>query len=290
MTRPLSLSLLLLAGMAQAAPLQVSAASSIVADFVKNVGGSRVNVVTLVPAGADTHTFQPNAAAMRSLAGSKMLFVNGAGLEPWLPRLTAGIKVPVTELTAGLKLRPAPAGAGNGFDPHAWWDVDYAAQYVKTISRVLGQLDPASAATYNRNAAAYIAQMRAVDLQAKKQLATLPVNRRDIVTNHDALHYLAARYGLRVVGTVIPGLSTEREPSAREVALLVNRVKASKARVIFTENTVNARLAQTLARETGAKIAPPLFTDALAPKGSAGDTYLGALKYNTQTLFQALKK
>jgi zinc/manganese transport system substrate-binding protein/manganese/iron transport system substrate-binding protein len=284
---------------AQAAPLQVSATTTIIADFVKAVGGSRVNVNVIVPAGADAHTFQPTTGAIRSLAGSKALFTNGAGLEAWLPRLTASAPgVPVRPLTAGLKLRAAPEEPGEDHDhgddhgaqdPHAWWDPTLAAGYVKNAQAALSALDPAGKATYANNAAAYIKGLQAADADAKKQFATLSAAQKRIVTNHDALHYLAAHYGLTVVGTVIPGLSTEREPSAREVAALVQAVKKSGARVIFTENTVNARLAQTLARETGARVAPPLYTDALGPKGSAGDTYLKALRANVAAMVGALK-
>ena len=279
-------------GAAQAAPapinpVQVSATNTIVADFVKNVGGSRINVNTVVPAGADTHTFQPTTGAIRALSGSKILFANGAGLEPWLSKLSAAINVPVQSLTAGVKLRPAPDG--HGLDPHAWWDAGNAILYVKNVQAALSKLDPAGKNIYAANTNKFIAEIRAADAYAKKQLATLPAAQRQIVTNHDALHYFAARYGLKVVGTVIAGLSTEREPSAREMAQLVQNVKKSGTKVIFTENTVNARLAQTLARETGAKIAPPLFTDALGPKGSGGETYLKALKYNVDTVLKALK-
>lgn len=287
-------------GAAQATPLQVSATNTIIADFVKNVGGNRVNVNVIVPAGADTHTFQPTTGAIRSLAGSKTLFANGAGLEPWLPKLSSAVKVPVTELTAGLKLRPAPHEAGHDdhdhaghdhgtLDPHAWWDTGLAVGYARNVASALSKLDPAGKATYENNLNAFVGKITAADGYAKAQFATLPAAKRQIVTNHDALHYFAARYGLKVVGTVIPGLSTEREPSARELATLVQNVKKSGAKVIFTENTVNTRLAQTLARETGAKIAPPLYTDALGPKGSAGDTYLKALKSNVDTVVRALR-
>ncbi|MEW6421074.1 MAG: zinc ABC transporter substrate-binding protein [Deinococcota bacterium] len=286
---------------AQAAPLQVSATTTIIADFVKAVGGRRVNVNVIVPTGADTHTFQPTTGAIRSLAGSRALFTNGAGLEPWLPRLTASASsVPVRPLTAGLKLRAAPEQAGDQHsaedghdhgaqDPHAWWDPTLAAGYVKNAQAALSALDPAGKAIYARNAAAYIKQLQAADAYAKKQFASLPAARRQLVTNHDSLHYLANRYDLKIVGTVIPGTGTEREPSARELAALVQAVRKSGAKVIFTENTVNPRLAQTLARETGARIAPPLYTDALGPAGSAGDTYLKAFRANVDTMVKALR-
>lgn len=271
---------------AHAAPFQVSATTSIMADIVKNVGGQRVKVNTIIPAGADSHTYQPSTATLRALSSSKMLFANGAGLEPWLPRLTGAVNVPTTTLTNGLKLRRADEGAP---DPHAWWDAGLLAGYVRNVQNTLSRLDPAGKTSYAQNAGTYLGQIKAADTYARQQFATLRANQRNIVTNHDALHYFAAQYNLNIIGTVIPGLSTEREPSARELATLIQNVKKSGAKVIFTENTVNARLAQTLARETGAKIAPPLYTDALGPQGSAGSTLLKAWRYNTDTIVKALR-
>ncbi|WP_104990936.1 metal ABC transporter solute-binding protein, Zn/Mn family [Deinococcus sp. NW-56] len=286
------------AASAQAASIPVSATTSIVGDFVKAVGGTRVSVNVVVPAGSDTHSFQPSTAAIRRLAGSRALFANGAGLEPWLPKLKAAApKVPVTELTRGLKLRELGHAAGEDhghddhgpLDPHAWWDADLAAGYVRNVQAALTRLDPAGKATYTKNAAAYLKQLRALDAYAKRQFATVPAARRRAVTNHDSLGYLARRYGLTVVGTVLPGGGTEREPSARELAALVSSVKKSGARVIFTEAALNTRLAQALARETGAKVAPPLYTDTLGRKGSAGDTFLKAFRHNVDVMVKALK-
>lgn len=286
------------AASAQAAPLTVSATTSIMADFVKAVGGTRVSVNVIVPAGGDTHSFQPTTAAIRRLAGSRALFANGAGLEPWLPKLKAAApRVPVTELTRGLKLHELEhAGEEEhghddhgALDPHAWWDPTLAAGYVRNVQSALTRLDPAGKATYTNNAAAYLGQLRALDAYAKKQFATVPAARRRIVTNHDSLGYFAERYGLTVVGTVLPGGGTEREPSARELAALVSAVKKSGARVIFTEAALNTRLAQALARETGAKVAPPLYTDSLGPRGSAGETFLKAFRHNVDTVVRALR-
>ncbi|MFC4427681.1 metal ABC transporter solute-binding protein, Zn/Mn family [Deinococcus navajonensis] len=278
---------------ALAAPLQVTATTTILADFVRAVGGNRVQVNVIVPAGGDTHTFQPSTGVIRRLAQSRALLANGAGLEPWLPRLRASApKTKLFTLSQGLKLRATDAHEAaehGGPDPHAWWDPTLAAGYVRNVEKALTSLDPAGKASYARNTSAYLKQLSAADAWAKAQVAAVPPARRRLITNHDSLHYLARRYGLQVVGAVMPGLSTEREPSARELAELIQTVRKSGTRVIFTENTLNTRLAQTLARETGARIAPPLYTDALGPAGSAGATYLGALRFNIQTIVRALR-
>lgn len=280
--------LLIMIGAAQATPLKVSATTTIIADIVKNVGGNRVTVNTIVPSGADAHAFQPSTGAIRSLASSKVLFANGAGLEPWLPQLKAAApKVPIKTMLPTNNIKPLKLDGAT--DPHAWWNLENAAEYARIIRDTLTALDPAGKQTYADNQNGYVEEMIGLDAWASRQIESIPTGKRKIITNHESLNYFAGRYGLKVVGVVFPGLGTEREPSARELAQLIQTVKKSGARVIFTENTVNARLAQTLARETGAKIAPPLYTDALGPKGSAGDTFLKAFKYNVNTIVKALK-
>ncbi len=208
---------------------------------------------------------------MKRLSLSRTLFINGANLEPWLPKLIGSAPgVRVVTLSRSVKLRQASELAAEGlqaegsFDPHTWWNPQNVSAYVKTITAELTRLDPAGRATYASNAAAYQKQLTALDTYARTQFGTLPAASRTLVTNHDALGYLAQRYGFTVVGQVIGGLSTEREPSAQDLVRLVKAVRASHTRAIFTENTVNARLAQALSSETGVKIAPPLYTDALA--------------------------
>lgn len=281
---------------ASAAPLPVAASTSVIADFVKVVGGSRIALVTLVPANADTHTYQPTTGDVKKLALSRLLFVNGANLEPWLPKLIASAPgVKVMTLSSGVKLRRASElvaeglEAEGGYDPHTWWNPLNVAAYVGAIQAELTRLDPTGRALYAGNAAAYRKQLSAIDSSARVQFATLPVSRRNLVTNHDSLGYLAQRYGLKVVGQVTSGLSTEREPSAQELMRLVKGVRASGARAIFTENTLNARLAQALSSETGVKIAPPLYTDALGAPGSDGDSYLKAFRHNVAVIVAALK-
>ncbi len=286
----------LLAGTVAAAPLPVAASTSVIADFVKVVGGGRISLVTLVPANADTHAYQPTTRDVQKLSQARTLFVNGANLEPWLPKLIGSAPgVKVVTLTKSIKLRAASELVSEGlepegnFDPHAWWNPQNVSVFVKTIQAELTRLDPAGKAVYAANAAAYQKGLTAIDAYARAQFATIPAAQRKLVTNHDALGYLAQRYGFTVVGQVIGGLSTEREPSAQDLAKLVKGVRASGAKAIFTENTVNARLAQALSSETGVKIAPPLYTDALGAPGSDGDSYLKAFRHNVAVLVAALK-
>ncbi len=283
-------------GIVNAAPVQVAASTSVIADFVKVIGGSRISLLTLVPANADTHTYQPTTRDVQRLSEAKTLFINGANLEPWLPKLIGSAPgVKVVTLSSGVKLRRASELVAEGleadgaYDPHTWWNPQNALVYVKTVQAELTRLDPAGKTVYAANVVAYQKQLSSLDAYAKTQFGSIPAPQRQLVTNHDALGYLAQRYGFTVVGQIIGGLSTEREPSAQELARLVRGVKASGARAIFTENTVNARLAQALSSETGVKIAPPLYTDALGAPGTDGDSYLKMFRHNVAVIVAALR-
>lgn len=278
---------------AAAAPLQVSATNTIVSDIVRQIGGARVNVKVLLPANSDPHTFQPTLRDMVGLNGSKVLFANGAGLESWLPKVRSGApKVEVVTLSDGVKLRRGAADedAAGDVDPHAWWNPINVEIYAQNVASTLTRLDPAGKASYGRNLVAYRKALREADAYAKAQFATLSPAQRVLVTNHDSMGYLADRYGLKVVGNVINGLSTDREPTTRELANLIAGIKKNHVKAIFTENTLNPRLAQSISKATGVKIAPPLYTDALSPAGTAGSTYLGAFRSNVDTLVGALKQ
>ncbi len=291
MKRLMMFSLLLL-GSAAAAPIPVAASNTIVADIVRQIGGERVNVQVLLPANADPHTFQPTLRDMVALNKSKLLFVNGAGLESWLGRVKSGApKVQVVTLSEGIKPRQDTGHPDtHGQDPHMWWNPQHVSVYAQNASRALSQVDPAGQATYRKNLAAYQAKLRQADAYAKAQFATLTPAQRLLVTNHDSMGYLAERYGLKVVGNVIAGLNTDREPTTRELAQLLSNIKKSGVRVIFTENTVNPRLAQSLSKTAKVTIAPPLYTDALSGPNTPGSSYLGAFKSNVDTMVKALKR
>ena len=276
------------------APLKVATSFSILEDMVNTVGGKRVQITNFVPRDGDTHTFEPGTRDVKALSDAKLVFVNGLGLEGWFERLlkNAGSKTKVVTLSQGLKpmMGEAHEGESHGeFDPHLWWDLRNAQAYVKRISGALEQADPAGKTVYASNSKTYLRELEALDAWAKLEVAKVPIPQRKLVTNHDSLGYFAARYGFKIVGQVIPGLGTERSPSAKEMAELTKAIKREGVKAIFTENTLSAKLAQTIAKETGAKIAPPLFTDALGPAGSAGDTFVKAFRYNVNTIVNALR-
>jgi zinc/manganese transport system substrate-binding protein len=284
------------------AQIQVATSFSILEDLVKNVGGARVQVANFVPRDGDTHSYQPSAQDVKALANAKVVFINGLGLETWFAQLAknAGNQAKMIELAKGLNTRKLQAehedehheGEDHDhgeLDPHLWWNPMNVVQYVYQIRNALTSADPQGKNLYWTNAARYARNLANLDAWAKLEVAKIPTKNKKIVTNHDALGYLADRYGFRIVGTVIPGGGTERAPSAKETANLIRLIRREQVKAIFTENTISAKLAASIARETGAKIAPSLYTDSLGALGSSGETYQKAFRHNILTLVAALR-
>ena len=287
-------------------PLQVVASFSILGDLVKNVGGEAVAVTTLIGPGVDAHTYDPAPADLVVLTTAEVIFENGLGFEPWLDGFLAstqpqGARVVVTK---GITPREAGADAAHEgeehleeedaqehgqFDPHVWHDVANVIVMVGNIRDALVAVDPDRAELYEANAAAYIAELEALDASIRDQVATLPEERRILVTSHDTFGYFADAYGFTVLGTALGSLSTEAgDPSARDIAALVEAIAATGVPAIFAENVANPDLMESIAAEAGVALAPPLYTDALGPPGSPGETYIGMMESNVTTIVDAL--
>ncbi len=275
--------------------LKVVVTFSILGDLVQNVGGDKIDLHVLVAPGMDTHTFDPRPVDGVALADAAVVFENGLGFEPWFDRLFAASasKALRVVVTNGIQPRTMAAGqegdAQGGVDPHAWHDVTNAMHMVENIRDGLAQADPANAATYQANAAAYLAQLKELDGWIQAQVASLPPERRKLVTTHDTFGYYAARYGFQIIGTALGSLSTEvADPSAGQIAALVREIRATGVPAVFAENIANPKLMEQIASEAGVQVAPPLYTDALGQPGTAGDTYIHMERYNTETIVRAL--
>lgn len=271
--------------------LAVVATTGIVADLVTQIGGARVTVRSLLPVNADPHDFEPAPADLVAVEGAAAVFRHGLGLDAWADGLigNADGELPVVRVTAGIATLPSAEEDFAEGDPHVWFDPRRVVAMVDTIAAGLTEIDPAGAATYEARRVAYGADLQALDAAIEEAVATVPEERRKIVTNHDALGYFAARYGLTVVGTVIPSLETTAEPSAREVATLIETIEREGVPAIFAENTTEPGLARELAAETGVRIVDDLYTDALGPAGSGADNYLGLMRTDTAIIVEALR-
>lgn len=274
------------------ARLNVATSFSMLEDIVGNVGGSRVKITNFVPRNGDAHTYQPSTQDVKNLSSAKLVFVNGLGLEAWFRKLlsNSASQATIVTVSSGLTARKIDVGAETGeTDPHMWWNLQNTVAYAKNIRDALNKADPAGKAVYTANAAKYTRDLANLDAWATREVRKIPAQSRKLVTNHDALGYFADRYGFTVLGNVIPSFGTESEPSAKETAALIDNIRRNNVKAIFTENIIPPKLVAQVAAETGAKVAPPLHTDALGEIGSSGDTFLKAFRYNVTTMVAALK-
>jgi zinc/manganese transport system substrate-binding protein len=228
--------------------LNVVASFSILGDFVRNVGGDRVNVTTLVGPDGDVHVYAPTPSDAKKIADAKRVIVNGLGLEGWLPRLvqSAGSKAVIVTATSGI----APLKLGSDADPHAWQSVVNAKIYVANIRDALVAANPADAEAFRTNAAAYLTKLDRLDREVREAIAQIPEGRRKVISTHRAFGYFAAAYGVEFIAPL--GVSTESEASARDIAAIITQVKTAKIPAIFLENISDPRLMQRIAAETGA--------------------------------------
>lgn len=205
--------------------LKVVASFSILADFVRNVGGDRINLTTLVGADSDVHVYAPAPSDAKRIADAKLVIVNGLGLEGWLPRLvqSSGSKAQVVIVSAGI----APLKLGSAADPHGWQSVPNAKIYVTDIANALAAVDPDDAEFFRARAKAYLEKLETLDREVRAAVAKIPQERRKVISTHDAFGYFAAEYGVQFIAPL--GVSTETEPSARDIATIIGQIKAQKS-------------------------------------------------------------
>ena len=299
-------------GAAQAADtIKAVASFSVLGDMVKNVGGDRVEVTTLVGPNGDAHVFNPTPADARTLASADIFFVNGLGFEGWMERLenASGFKGALVVTSGGLMpiamraeeghdhgdeaddhndalAEDDDSQAGQVSDPHAWQNLFNGKIYVTNIRDGLIAADPEGKAVYEANAAKYLAAIDAEDQAVKAAIASLPKARRKIITSHDAFGYFGNAYGLEIIAP--EGVSTESEASAQDVAKIIRQIRAEHIPAVFLENITDRRLLDQIASETGAKIGGVLYSDALSEPDGPAPTYLDMFRHNAGALTAAL--
>ncbi len=275
---------------AQAADkLPVVASFSILRDITQQIGGDHIEVIGMVGPDADAHTYEPTPDDAKALLNAKLIVKNGLGFEPWLDRLVTSTetKAPVVTASKGVISHTMVDDGETIPDPHAWHNLANAELYVNNITKALINVDPANKDDYTRNSQAYLKEIYRLLAEAKVKLGNLPAGNRRIVTSHDAFGYLGQAYGIQFMAP--QGLSTEREPSAAEVASLITQIRKDKVKAVFMENIKDARLLKQIADESGAQIGGTLYSDALAAEGPAS-TFTGLFEYNMNTLHAALSK
>jgi ABC-type Zn uptake system ZnuABC Zn-binding protein ZnuA len=270
--------------------LRVVATTTVFADLVRQVGGTKVSVSSLVPKGGEVHTFDPTPSDVAAVAEAQLIVANGLGLDDWLTTLASdagAADTPLVELAVDLPdvhYLGAAEHDGQGVNPHLWLNVAYARKYVTKLTTALKAADPADAAAYDAGAATYDRRLADLDAWAKDQIAAIPAEARRIVSFHEAFPYLADAYGLEIVGVAVeaPG----QEPSAGEIAALVDAIRAASVKAIFSEAQFPPDLVEQIAAETGATVESDLYNDSLGDPPV--DTYEGLIRWDIERIVVAL--
>jgi ABC-type Zn uptake system ZnuABC Zn-binding protein ZnuA len=279
--------------------LQVVATTNIVGDVVSQVGGDEIALTTLMEIGVDPHSYVPTPAGTAAIHDGHVVFANGAGLEADLEEMFESAGGDAVQVYLSQELEHRASGEGpaeadhdhgpeeEGLDPHAWFDVQNVIHWAETIEQTLSALDPANAEAYRANAAAYVEELEDLDAWVVEQVATIPQANRKLVTNHPAFGYFADRYGLEQVGAVYP-VSPSAEPSAQDIAALQDAILEYGVPAVFTESTVNPKLAQQVAQDTGVELVA-LYSGSLGGPGSGAESYIALIRYDVKAIVDALR-
>ena len=273
--------------------LPVVASFSILGHLVEVIGAERVSVTSLVGPDEDAHVFEPRPQDAKNLLQAKLLVINGLGFEPWAQKLVKstaykGASVVASQNVKSLTMPSEKIGAKPNIDPHAWQNPNNVTIYVRNITATLTKLDPAGASIYKANSEAYLFELDKLDAWAKTQFDAIPKNKRKVITSHDAFGYLSSHY--QVTFLAPQGISTDTEPSAKQVAKLIRQIKSEKIKAVFIENMSNPKLITQLSKDTGATVGEALYADALSGADKPGSTYLKMMRHNVNQLVMGMQK
>ena len=270
--------------------LEVVATTTQLASITHVIGGNRIDVKSLLQPNVDPHTFEPRPSTVEASTEAALFVTSGVGLDSWFARVvaTSGSGAPVFDASKGLTLRAGDAEEPAG-DPHWWHDPRNVVIVSHNLAAALTKIDPKGKAVYANNARLFIARLQKLDADNARLINLIPKARRKLVTNHDAFGYFAARYGLRVVGTVLGSLSSSAKPNAKDTAALITKIRREHVPAIFTESSINPKLERQIASEAGVKVYANLYGDTLGPKGSPGATYLQMEHWNALVISYGLR-
>jgi zinc/manganese transport system substrate-binding protein/manganese/iron transport system substrate-binding protein len=272
--------------------LKVVATTTQVQDFTRVIGGDRIRLTGILKPNVDPHDYEPSPADLDAIAKANLLVINGVGMEKWLDDTvkSAGFDGTTVDTSKGVQIRQgANAKEEPSGDPHIWQNPLNAKVMVANIERALAAADPADASYFKRNLDAYTAKLTALDAEVARQIGSLA--NKKLVTNHDAFGYYVDRYHLDFVGSIIPSFDTSAELSAKDVADIVAKIRATGVKAIFSESSLPPKTAETIASEAHVKVVEgesSLYGDTLGPAGSDGATYLQMIEHNTRTIVSNL--
>ena len=264
------------AGAATTTKIQVLATTTQVGDFARNIGGNRVEVTQILRPEDDPHDYDPTANDSKNAATAKVVFKNGVGLDDWLDKIitNSGTKAPIVNLSDGIKLRAGKDESEKAGDPHIWHSTDNAKVMVANLANGLATIDPAGKSYYEAQLADYNKKLDELKANITQTFASVSTDQRKLVTNHDAFGYFAEEFNITVVGQIVPNFSDAAQPTPQEINQLIKNIKTNNVKAIFTETTINPKVAQQVAQAAGVRIYSNLYGDSLGLPGSDGETYL----------------
>jgi ABC-type Zn uptake system ZnuABC Zn-binding protein ZnuA len=261
---------------------------SIISDMVKEIGGDKVESVSICAIGTDPHTYQSVPGDSRTISKADIVFKNGLGLEGWIDRLisAAAASTPLIRVTEGITPITDEQGHGDP-DPHCWFDAELAKVYIDNILQGLIKVDPANKDFYEDNAERYKKDLDSLHEWTRDVVNSIPDNNKILVTSHDAFRYFGRAYGIRVIG--LQGISTEAKVQTADVAKMIDLIKNYKLPAVFVETTVNPKLLEQVTKETGAVIGGTLYSDSIGEENSEGNSFIKAFTFNVNTIVKGLR-
>ncbi|HKH64275.1 MAG TPA: zinc ABC transporter substrate-binding protein [Solirubrobacterales bacterium] len=258
-------------------------------DFAREVGGEAVAVDQILEPNSDPHDYEPRPSDVEGAASAEVIFASGDNLDAWIEEIVSdsGSDAEVVDLGAEVPVRLAGESSGeeaSTYDSHWWHDPRNAEAGVRGIERALVAADPAHRAAFERNARAYLTKLRALDRSIARCIDSVPPARRKLVTDHDAFNYFAGRYGIEVIGAVIPSQTTQAQASAQDLSELARTIESENVKAIFPESSLSSKVADAIANQTGASADYTLYGDTLGPEGSNGATYIGMEEANADAM------
>ncbi|HEY4717994.1 MAG TPA: metal ABC transporter substrate-binding protein [Anaerolineales bacterium] len=270
--------------------LNVVASTQILGDVVAAIGGESIELTVLIPPASDPHAFEPVPQDAARLADAELIFINGLNLEEALGQLLSAEGLSAITVSAGVMTIASGVQEGepDGSDPHVWMNPLNVKIWADNIAAALAAADPQHAAAYRANAAAYQAELDALDAWAVEQFSQIPVEDRVLVTDHESLGYFADHYGFQVVGALIPSRSTVSEPSASQLAELEDAIRHYGVKAVFIGVNTNPQLAERVAADTGVELVL-LYIESLSEPGGSASSYLDLIRFDVEAILTALQ-
>lgn len=296
----------LLTTAATAAPLPVVTSFSILGDVAKQIGGERVSIQNLVGANQDTHAYHMTSGDIKKIRSAKLVLINGLGLEAAdVQRAVKQSKVSYAEATKGIQPLKAEEESGHHhdhdydhdhdheghhhdhgeYDPHVWNDPVLMSAYAQNVAEALIKADPEGKVYYQQRLGNYQMQLKKLHSDAQAAFNAVPAAKRKVLTGHDAFSYMGKRYHIEFIAP--QGVSSEAEPSAKQVAAIIRQIKREGIKAVFTENIKDTRMVDRIAKETGVNVSGKLYSDALG--NAPADTYIGMYRHNIKAMSEAMK-